>query len=105
MNGDPSDKAVAGLIYKDCVAAMEYCLAWNRSFHKAHHRLAKSFEEREHDLPKAASQMRTLFQRKGAFGIAMVRINDMPESQVISFCFIALHASIAKDMPDDAGQS
>ena len=61
---------------------MEYCLAWNRSFHKAHLRLAKSFDGKEGNLEKAISQLRSLFQRKGAFGIAMVRINDMPESQV-----------------------
>ena len=85
MSGGSASPAIADLLYKDCIAAMEYCLAWNRSFHKAHHRLAKSFEEKEQDLQKAGSQMRVLFQKKGAFGIAMVRINDMPESQVTFF--------------------
>lgn len=78
-----SDTAMADLLYKDCIAAMEYCVSWNRSFHKAHHRLAKTFDGKDHDLQKAISQMRTLFQKKGAFGINMVRINDMPESQVV----------------------
>ena len=66
---------------------MRFCLerskGWN--FHKARYRLARSFDERGGDLPKAVAEMRALFQKgRTTFCFAVATIDDLQEMQVDS---------------------
>ena len=64
------------MLRDDCVAALKFCLDWSKRFHKARHRLARTYEA-EGDLEKAVEEMRHLFQKgRRLFGVFVDTLND-----------------------------
>lgn len=92
-----SGAALVELLYRDCVSALEFCLSWSSTFHKARHRLAISYETWEKDVHKAVAVMRPLFQKgRSGFCINMKTFNDNPDDTQVTLSCNSVHCRFTR---------
>ena len=85
-------EAARKLLRDDCIAALKFCLDWSKRFHKARHRLARTYEA-EGDLERATEEMRHLFQKgRRLFGVFVDTLND-EDGEVGCHCCNSKHVS------------